>query len=81
MSYGSTGGDSTLSTADRRILQHLSSSGADYPGLIASNTGLHVPFVERRCVALEAAGLLESVSGEVIYRLTDSGRRVSRSRL
>lgn len=79
MSYGSTGGDSTLSTADRRILQHLSAAGADYPALIASNTGLHVPFVERRCLALEAAGFVESASEEVIYRLTESGRHASQS--
>ena len=79
MSRGSTGGDNTLSTADRRILQHLTESGADYPALIASNTGLHIPLVERRCAALEAAGLIESVTGEVLYRITEYGRHVSRS--
>ena len=79
MSRGSTGGDDTLSTADRRILQHLSTSGADYPALIASNTGLHIPLVERRCETLEAAGLVEPVSGEVLYRVTEYGRHVSGS--
>jgi DNA-binding MarR family transcriptional regulator len=77
MSSGSTGGDITLSTADRRILQYLSSAGADYPALIASNTGLHIPLVERRCDALEAAGLVELVSDEVLYRLTAYGRTVA----
>lgn len=76
MSSGSTGGDITLSTADRRILQYLSSTGADYPALIASNTGLHIPLVERRCEALKAAGLVELVSDEVLYRLTEYGRTV-----
>lgn len=74
MSSGSTGGDITLSTADWRILQYLSSAGADYPALIASNTGLHIPLVERRCDALEAAGLVELVSDEILYRLTEYGR-------
>lgn len=77
MSSGSTGGDITLSAADRRILQYLSSAGADYPALIASNTGLHIPLVERRCDALEAAGLVELVSDEVLYRLTEYGRTVA----
>jgi len=79
MSRGSTGGDSSLSTADQRILQHLSTAGADYPALIASNTGLHIPLVERRCEALAAADLLEPVTGEVIYRVTEYGRHVARS--
>ncbi len=79
MSRGSTGGEGTLSTADRRILQHLAASGADYPALIASNTGLHIPLVERRCEALEAAGLIEPVTGEVVYRMTEYGRQVARS--
>jgi len=76
MSSGTAGTDVTLTPADRRILQYLSTSSADYPALIASNTGLHVPLVERRCLVLETAGLLEPVSGEVIYRLTDRGRSV-----
>ncbi len=77
MSRGSTGSESTLSTADRRILQHLAASGADYPALIASNTGLHIPLVERRCEVLEADGLVEPVTGEVLYRVTEYGRQVS----
>ena len=76
MSSGTAGTDVTLTPADRRILRYLAASSADYPSLIASNTGLHVPLVERRCLVLETAGLLEPVSGEVIYRLTDRGRSV-----
>ena len=79
MSRGSIGGEGTLSTADRRILRHLTASGADYPALIASNTGLHIPLVERRCEMLEAAGLIQPVTGEVVYRLTEYGRQVARS--
>jgi len=74
MSSGVSGGDATLTAADRRILQYLA-GGADYPSLIASNTGLHIPLVERRCSRLEATGLIEPASSEVIYRLTDRGRQ------
>ncbi|MFW6320685.1 MAG: DUF2250 domain-containing protein [Halohasta sp.] len=77
MSRGRRGDDVRLSPADRRILRYLSASGADYPALIAANTGLHVPLVEQRCHVLAAAGLLEPVSDEVIYRLTDDGRHRS----
>lgn len=76
MSSGVSGGDDTLIASDRRILQYLA-DGADYPALIASNTGLHVPLVERRCKRLEATGLIEPVSNEVIYRLTEQGRHVA----
>ena len=74
MSSGSTGCNVELSNADRRVLKHLHENGADYPALIASNTGLHIPLVERRCVVLDDAGLIEAVSGEVIYRLTELGQ-------
>ncbi len=74
MSSGSTRGGAERGDADRRILRHLSTTKADYPALIASNTGLHIPLVERRCAALDEDGLLELVSGEVLYRITDYGR-------
>ncbi len=78
MSSGATGGDQTLTTADHRILQYLR-GGPEYPALLASHTGLHIPLVERRCKRLEAIGLLEPVSNEVIYRLTDRGRQITDS--
>jgi len=78
MSSGAAGGDPTLTPADHRIIQHLA-AGADYPALIASNTGLHIPLVERRCRRLETLGLIEPASSEVIYRLTDCGRRAVES--
>lgn len=74
MSSGSTPQAGDLSDADRRILRYLAAETVEYPALIASNTGLHVPLVERRCRSLAEAGLLEAVSGEVLYRLTDCGR-------
>ena len=75
MSSGATGDDYTLTTADHRILQYLA-GGPEYPALIASHTGLHIPLVDRRCKRLEATGFIEPVSNEVIYRLTDRGRGV-----
>jgi len=75
MSTGAAGDDERLTAADHRILQYLA-DGAEYPALIASHTGLHIPLVDRRCRRLEAIGLIEPVSNEVIYRLTERGRRV-----
>ncbi|XVH32497.1 DUF2250 domain-containing protein [Haloferacaceae archaeon DSL9] len=69
-----TGRGAALSETDVRVLTHLRDYGANYPALIASNTGLHVPFVERRCHSLGEDGLIEPVSGEVIYRITEAGR-------
>lgn len=68
------GGVADLNRSDERVLTYLAGGGADYPALIAGNTGLHVPHVEKRCDALAEAGLIEPVSGEVIYRITDTGR-------
>ncbi len=77
MSHGAAGDPSAdLNSTDVRVLAYLAESGADYPALVASNTGLHAPHVERRCDALRDAGLVESVSGEVVYRITGDGRDV-----
>ncbi|SNR50383.1 DUF2250 domain-containing protein [Halorubrum vacuolatum] len=62
-----------LTAADERILAYLDRAGPDYPALVAGNTGLHVAYVEKRIAMLAAAGFLEPVSGEVIYRITDPG--------
>lgn len=59
--------------ADRLILEFLDDRRADYPALIAGRIGVHTPYVERRCAVLEERGLLEAVSEEVVYRITDRG--------
>ncbi len=64
-----------LSDADERVLRHLRESGADYPALVAANTGLHIPLVERRIATLTERGFLEAATGEQIYRITEAGRR------
>ncbi|PSQ07493.1 DUF2250 domain-containing protein [Halobacteriales archaeon QS_6_71_20] len=65
----------SLSDADERVLRHLERAGADYPALVAANTGLHIPLVERRVAALADRGLVEAATAEEIYRVTDAGRR------
>ncbi|WP_459881873.1 DUF2250 domain-containing protein [Halorubrum gandharaense] len=63
-----------LTRSDERVLEYLSDAGADYPALIAGNTGLHVPVVERSVETMVEDGLVERVSGEVVYRITAAGR-------
>ncbi|WP_313694511.1 DUF2250 domain-containing protein [Halorarum halobium] len=64
---------STLTDTDRRVLAYLRESGADYPALVAGNTGAHIPLVERRIAVLEDLGLLEAVTDESVYRITPAG--------
>lgn len=63
-----------LST-DEIILEELEDVRLDYPVLIASRRGLHINHTVQRCRELERRGLVETVSGEVTYRITESGRR------
>ncbi|SHG72063.1 hypothetical protein [Halobaculum gomorrense] len=64
-----------LSDADERVLRHLRDGGVDYPALIAANTGLHIPLVERRIATLEQREFVEAATAERIYRITDRGAR------
>jgi DNA-binding MarR family transcriptional regulator len=59
--------------ADERILQHLVEHPPDYVPLVANRLGMHLGYVERRVDLLVERGLLEPVSGEVIYAVTDDG--------
>ena len=65
----------SLPDADERVLRHLDGAGADYPALVAANTGLHIPLVERRLAALAERGFVEAATAEQIYRITEAGRR------
>lgn len=60
---------------DGRILERFDEERAQYPALVGTVLGMHLPYVERRCEELAARGLLETVSGEVVYRVTADGRR------
>jgi len=63
-----------LTRTDERVLAYLDDAGTDYPAFVASNTGLYADHVESRLDALEAGGLVERVTGEAVYRITDRGR-------
>ncbi|QZX98344.1 hypothetical protein [Halobaculum rubrum] len=64
-----------LSDVDERVLRHLDGSSVDYPALVAANTGLHIPLVERRLATLAERGFVEAVTDEQIFRITEHGRR------
>ncbi|WP_123622605.1 DUF2250 domain-containing protein [Halorubrum sp. CSM-61] len=63
-----------LTRTDERVLAYLDDVGTDYPAFVASNTGLYVDHVESRLDALDAAGLVERVTDEEVFRITDAGR-------
>ena len=62
-----------IRTADHQILAFLEDRRTDYPALIASRLGIHTPYVERRCAVLAERGMLEAVTEEVVYRITERG--------
>lgn len=62
-----------LRSADRAILEFLRENGAEYAAIVAHRTGVHTPYAEARIAALAERGLLEPVSGEVVYRVTSAG--------
>lgn len=66
-------GHPTLTRSDERVLAYLAAVDTEYPAFLASNTGLYADHVESRLETLEAAGLVERVTGEAVYRITDAG--------
>lgn len=69
----SVGEERTLQPGDTAILEYLTSVKTEYVAMIAARTGLHPPYVCRRCVHLEACGLVENVRDNVLYRITERG--------
>lgn len=61
--------------ADERILRYLEEHPPDYVPLIANRLGMHLGYVERRVEALVDHGLVEPISGESIYAVTERGER------
>ena len=61
--------------ADERILRHLQENPPDYVPLVANRLGMHLGYVERRVETLVEHGLVEPVSGEAVYVVTDRGER------
>lgn len=64
-----------LRETDERILEYLDHHPPDYIPLIANRLGVHLGYAERRCERLVEFGLIEPVTNESIYGLTDRGRR------
>lgn len=64
-----------LGPADREILRYLRDERADYLPILANRLGMHLGYVERRCALLVDCGLVEPISDEVVYRVTDLGVR------
>lgn len=62
-----------MSPADERILSYLIEHPPDYVPIVASRLGMHLAYVERRIEALVELGLVQPVSEEVIYTITDRG--------
>jgi|GEM_PF-339149 len=65
-----------MQPGDEAILEFLLTNPPEYAPLIAGRIGMHHTNVERRCRVLADHGLLEAVSEEVVYRLTDRGERL-----
>ncbi|AQL41362.1 hypothetical protein BV210_00920 [Halorientalis sp. IM1011] len=66
-------GPNWMRPADERILRQLRDERPDYLALVANRLGMHLRYVERRCSVLVDHGLVEPVSGEVVYRTTERG--------
>lgn len=64
-----------LRRADAAILQYFAREQPSYVPLAASRLGLDLDYAERRCEKLAAADLIEPVSHEVVYRITERGER------
>jgi len=59
--------------ADERIVAYLAENPPDYAALIATRLGMDLRYVERRLDTLVDRGLVEPVTGEVIYTATERG--------
>ncbi|WP_206425142.1 DUF2250 domain-containing protein [Halosimplex salinum] len=59
--------------ADAAILSYLSRERPTYTPLIANRLGMPTDYAEERVENLVDAGLVEPVSAEVVYRITERG--------
>ena len=62
--------------ADAAILSHLSDERPTYVPIIANRLGMPTAYTERRVERLVEDDLVEPVSAEVVYRITERGERV-----
>jgi DNA-binding MarR family transcriptional regulator len=61
--------------ADECILRYLNENPPEYIPLVANKLGMHLGYVEQRVETLVEQGLLEPITGEVIYTVTERGER------
>jgi DNA-binding MarR family transcriptional regulator len=64
-----------LRSADEELLSYFGKHPPDYVPLAANRLGMHLGYAERRVSVLCEHGLLESVTNESIYTVTEAGRR------
>lgn len=64
-----------LRTVDERILRYFEANPPDYVPLMANRLNVHLGYAERRTSLLVDRGLLEPVTDEPVYTVTDRGRR------
>ncbi|NHN59432.1 MULTISPECIES: DUF2250 domain-containing protein [Halorussus] len=62
-----------MHSADTAILEYFQRSQPEYIPLVANRLGMHLDYVDGRCQCLVEYGLLEQVTGEAVYQLTDRG--------
>ena len=64
--------------ADAAILSHLSDERPTYVPIIANRLGMPTEYTERRVERLVEDDLIEPISAEVVYRITERGERFLR---
>lgn len=70
-----TVGTNTLRPADREILRYLAANPPEYVPLMATRLGLPLGHANDRTAALVERELVEPVTNECVYRLTEAGER------
>ncbi|MBX0293809.1 DUF2250 domain-containing protein [Haloarcula nitratireducens] len=66
----------SLPSADSKLLETLAETAPEYPTVAASRCPVSLEEARERCERLATAGLLERVTAEPVYRVTEDGRRV-----
>lgn len=62
-----------MHSADTVILDALRRTQPEYVPIVANRLGMHLDYVDGRCRRLVECGLMEQVTGEAVYCLTDRG--------
>lgn len=67
--------DHPIRDVDEAILEDLQREQPDCIPFVANRLGMHLKYVDGRCESLVEHGLIEQVTGEPVYCLTDHGER------